>query len=131
MAWSEAGAGLASEAKEHAQMALRISPRDTNIWLGEGYATLELASFIERDFAEAIKWGRQAIQMHAEMPARQIVMVACYGFLGDIESAKSHVEAIESFAPNILPAVLSGDIEIWKLPEHNALLVEGLRKAGL
>jgi len=29
------------------------------------------------------------------------------------------------------PAVLSGEIEVCKLPEHNALLVDGLRKAGL
>jgi hypothetical protein len=27
--------------------------------------------------------------------------------------------------------VLSGEIKICKLPEHNVLLVDGLRKAGL
>ena len=129
MAWSEAVAGLATEAREHAQMALKLSPRDTDIWLGWAYATLELASFIEGEFTEAVKWGRLAIQMHAKMPVRQVVMVAGYGYLGDLEATKSHVEALRSFAPDILPAVLSGKFEVCKLPEHNTLLVEGLRRA--
>jgi len=131
MAWSEAVSGLAAEAREHAQMALKLSPRDTDIWLGWAYAALELASFIEGDFAEAVKWGRLAIQMHGRMPFRQVVMVAGYGYLGDLEAAKLHVEALRAFAPDFLSDVLSGKIEICKLPEHNALLVEGLRKAGL
>ncbi len=131
MAWSEAVAGLAAEAREHAQMALKLSPRDTDIWLGWAYASLELVSFIEGDFAEAVKWGRLAIQMHAKMPFRQVVMVAGYGYLGDLEAAKFHVDAVKAFAPDILPAVLSGNIEVYKLPEHNALVVEGLRRAGL
>ena len=120
MAWSEAGAGFATEARKHALMALRLSPRDTDIWLGEAYATLELASFTESEFAEAIKWGRLAIQMHARMPARQAVMVAGYGYLEDLEAAKSHVEALKAFAPDFLRDVLSGKIEMCKLPEHNA-----------
>jgi tetratricopeptide (TPR) repeat protein len=131
MAWSEAVAGLAAEAREHARMALKLSPRDTDIWLGWAYASLELASFIEGDFTEATKWGRAAIQMHARMPNRQVVMVAGYGYLGDLQAAKSHVDALKAFAPDFLPAVLSSGIEVFKLPEHNALLVEGLRRAGL
>jgi tetratricopeptide (TPR) repeat protein len=131
MAWSEVVAGLPTEAREHAQIALKLSPRDTDIWLGWAYATLELASFIEGDFSEALKWGRMAIQMHAKMPARQVVMVAGYGHLGDLEAAQSHVIAVTAFAPDILSAVLSGNIEIFKLAEHNSLLVEGLHRAGL
>ena len=131
MAWSEAVAGLASNAREHAHMALKLSPRDTYIWLGWAYASLELASFTESDMAEAVKWGRLAIQMHAKMPNRQAVMVASYGHLGDLDSAKSHATALKAFAPDFLPAVQTGTIEVFKLPEHNALLIEGLHKAGL
>ena len=131
MAWSEAVAGLAAEAREHAQMALKLSPRDTDIWLGWAYAAMELASFTESDFAEGVKWGRLAIQMHAKMPNRQVVMVAGYGHLGDIEAAKLHVNALNSFAPEFLAAVLSGKIKVFKLPSHNALLIQGLQKAGL
>jgi len=131
MAWSEAVAGLAAEARKHALMALKLSPRDTDIWLGWAYATLEVASFTEGEFAEAITWGRQAIQMHARMPYRQVVIIASYGYLGDRAAATSQAAALRAFAPNFLPAVLSGDIEVFKAPEHNRLLVDGLRKVGL
>lgn len=131
MAWSEAVAGLPAEVREHAHLALKLSPRDTDIWLGWAYAALELASFTEGDFAEAVKWGRMAIQMHAKMPNRLVVMVASYGHLGDIELSMSHVSEIKAFAPDFLLAVVTGEKEVFKLPEHNALLLEGLRKAGL
>ncbi len=58
-------------------------------------------------------------------------MVAANAYLGDLESAKSHAETLKAFAPDFLPAVLSGKIEVCKLPEHNKLFVEGLRRAGL
>jgi adenylate cyclase len=131
MAWSEAVAGLSVEARKHAQRALKLSPRDTDIWLAWAYATLELASFIEGDFADAVKWGKLAIQLHARMPARQLVMIAGYGHLGDVDAAGSHAAAIREFAPEKLSAVLAGSYEIFKLSEHNSLLLEGLRKAGL
>jgi tetratricopeptide (TPR) repeat protein len=131
MAWSEAVAGLAVEARKHAKKALQLSPRDTDIWLAWAYATLELASFIECDFSDSVNWGRRAIQLHARMPARQLVMIAGYGHLGDLEAARSHIEAITEFAPETFSAVLADKYEIFKLGEHNSLLMEGLHKAGL
>jgi len=131
MAWSEAVAGLPVEARKHAKRALVLSPRDTDIWLAWAYATLELSSFIECNFSDTVKWGRLAIQLHARMPARQLVMIAGYGHLGDVEAASSHISAIKSFAPETLSAVLAGKYEIFKLSEHNSLLLKGLRQAGL
>lgn len=131
MAWSEAVAGLPVEAREHANRALTLSPRDTDIWLAWAYATLELASFSERDYSDAVKWGRMAVQLHARMPARQLVMISAYGHLGDVESANHHAAAIRAFAPEKLSAVLAGNYEIFKLSEHNRLLLEGLHQAGL
>ncbi len=131
MAWSESAAGLADEAREHAEMALRLSPRDTYIWLGEGYGALALASFSEGDFAEALKWLRMSLQMHARMPVCQALTIACNAYLGDLETAKLHAELLTDFAPNFIPSVLSGRIEVCKMPEHNSLLMEGLRRAGL
>jgi TolB-like protein len=128
MSWSEAIAGLPDEAREHARLALRLSPRETDIWLGEGYSALALASFYEGDFSETVKWGHLAYQ---KQPVLQGLMVAANAYLGDLEQAKSHAQSLKAFAPEFLPAVLSGEIEVCKLPEHNALLVEGLRKSGL
>jgi len=131
MAWSEAVAGLAADAREHARLALALSPRDTDIWLAWAYATLELAAFIERDFNDAVKYGRQAIQLHGRMPARQLVMIAAHGHLDDKPAAKAHIAALREFAPQRLAAVLDGEYSIFRSAEHNALLLEGLRLAGL
>ncbi len=38
---------------------------------------------------------------------------------------------LKEFAPDFIPVVLSGEMEMYKMPKHNALLLEGLRKAGL
>jgi adenylate cyclase len=131
MAWSEAVAGLPNEARRHAKRALQLSPRDTDIWLAWAYATLEVASFIEGDFAAAVKWGRLAIQLHARMPVRQLVMIAAYGHLGDVAAARSHSAAIRAFAADTLRAVLAGKYAIFKSSEHNSLLLDGLHRAGL
>jgi TolB-like protein/Tfp pilus assembly protein PilF len=136
MAWSEAVAGLTDEAREHAHMALRLSPRDADIWRGEAYSALALVSFYEGDFAETVKWAHLANQMQ---PVNQGMLAAAHAYLGDLEAARSHARALEAFAPDFLHAVLSGkvevckspEVEVCKSPEHNRLFIEGLRKAGL
>ncbi|MEM7122091.1 MAG: adenylate/guanylate cyclase domain-containing protein [Pseudomonadota bacterium] len=131
MAWSESAAGLADDARQHAQMALRLSPRDNYTWLGEGYGAMGLASFTEGDFDQALAWLRQSIQMHARMPVCQALMIATSAYLGNMDAANQHAAFLDGFAPKFVPGVLAGRIEVCKLPEHNALLIEGLRKAGL
>ena len=128
MAWTEAIAGLAEDAREHAHLGLRLSPLDADIWRGEGFCALALASFYERDFVEAVRWGQLSNQMQ---PVNQGLMIAANAYLGDLAAAKAHAKALQEFAPDFLPAVLSGAIEICAIPEHNNLLLEGLRRAGL
>ncbi len=69
--------------------------------------------------------------MHGNMPVRQALMIASNAYLGDLESAGRYAESLEASVPGFIDGVLSGEIEICKLPQHNALLVDGLRKAGL
>jgi TolB-like protein len=128
MAWTEAVSGLAAEAREHVQLALRLSPRESDIWQGEGYAALALASFIEGDYSEAVKWGHLAYQLQ---PVLKGLMVAANALQGDLDAAKSHAMVLKDFAPDFLAAVLSGQVEVFKLPEHNELFIEGLREADL
>jgi hypothetical protein len=56
-------------------------------------------------------------------------MIACCIHDGDVEAARRHVEFLNSFSPAFIPSVLQGDVVLFKLQEHNALLAEGLRKA--
>jgi hypothetical protein len=58
-------------------------------------------------------------------------MIACCVHDGDMDAAVRHVDFLDSFAPDFIPSVLRGDITLFKLPEHNMLLAEGLRDATL
>ena len=128
--WSESLAGLTEDAKEHAELALRLSPKDQDMWLGCAYLALLEAHFAERDFEEAKKWGRLAVQMHATAPIRRALMIASCAYTGDSYGAAMHAEALNSFAPTFVSAVLKGEMTLYKHDEHNSLLIEGLRKAG-
>ena len=130
-AWSESLAGMTEEAKEHAKLALRLSPKDQDMWLGCAYLALLEASFAEQDFEEAKKRGRLAVQMHATAPIRRALMIASCAYTGDSAGAALHAEALNAFAPGFVPAVLRGEMNLYKHDEHNELLIEGLKKAGL
>jgi TolB-like protein len=130
-AWGESLAGLPTMAREHAELGLRLSPRDMDIWLGTAYLALTQAGFAEQEFVEAMKWGQLSIQLHSKAPIRRALMVACCAYTGDFEQAVRHVDELKLFSPDFIPAILRGDLLLYKMPSHNKLLVEGLRKAGL
>ncbi len=130
-AWGESLAGLTVKAKEHAELGLRLSPKEMDIFLGVAYLALLQASFAEGDFEQAAKWGRLSIQMHAKAPIRRALMVACCAYLGNPEEAKQHAQELHQFSPDFIPTILRGDLLLYKNPEHNKLLIEGLRKAEL
>ena len=130
-AWGESLTGHTALAKVHAELGLRLSPREMDFWLGVAYLALTQASFAEEDFEEAMKWGRLSIQMHSKAPIRRSLMVACCAYTGDLEEAVYHAKEIQTFAPDFISSVLRGELELYKMADHNNLLVEGLRKAGL
>ena len=57
-------------------------------------------------------------------------MIASCIYTDDSESAAQHAHELETFAPDFIPSILSGAMTLYKMPEHNTLLIEGLRKAG-
>jgi len=126
----EALAGLTAMAREHAELALRLSPRDLDLWLGCAYLALTQSSFAEADFVEAIKWGHLSIQLHSKAPIRRALMVASCAYTGDFEQAAHHAEELKIFSPDFIPAILRGDMSLYKMPEHNKLIIDGLHKAG-
>jgi len=131
MAWCESLSGFTEEARRHAELGLRLSPRELDLWLGVAYLAYAQASFADSDFEMCKEWGTLAIQMHPRAPIRRTLMIACCGYRGELEEAREHMDYLESFSPDFLPSVLQGGLSLYKMPEHNALLVEGLRKAGL
>jgi TolB-like protein len=131
MAWCESLTGFTEEAKEHAALGLRLSPRDNELWLGVAYLALAQASFADGDFEKTKEWGTLAIQMHPKAPIRRALMIACCGHAGGLDEAAKQAADLKAFAPDFLPSILNGDMTLYKMPDHNKLLVDGIRKAGL
>ena len=130
-AWGKSLAGLTAEAKAHAELALRLSPKELDLMLGFAYLGLLQASFAESDFEEAIHWGRLSIQMHSRAPIRRALMIACCTHTGLDDEARQHAEALSEFSPDFVGTLLRGEVVLYRDPEPNALLVNGLRQSGL
>ncbi len=128
MADAEALMGLSDKAREHAHLGLRLNPREVDIGDGIAYIALAEASFVDGDFSKAKDWANLAIELSPKGPMRCALMIACCGQLG--VEATGQALNINEFAPDFIPSILRGKMTIFKMPEHNALFVDGLRKAG-
>ena len=95
------------------------------------YLALAQASFADGSYEETKKWAKLAIQMHPRAPIRRALMIACCVRSGELKEAMEHAEYLKSFSPDFIPSILRGELTLYKMREHNALLADGLRKAGL
>ena len=129
LAWAEAGAGEIANAKEHALLAIRLSPKDR--WIGTAYLALAMAALIEPDIAACQHWAELAIQSHPTAPIRRALMIACAAEGGNAALVQEHVDFLNSFAPEFIPSLFRGKNPIFRQPEHMNRLLGGLRKAGL
>ena len=127
MSWTEAVVGMTEDARVHAEMALRLSPRESDVWLGEGYAAMAVSSLLEGKYAEAVRWGNLAYQ---RQPVLQSVLVAANLALGDGKMARHHFDLLESFAPQFIDSVIGDRMLICKRPEHNEVLAGALREVS-
>lgn len=128
--WSlcEASAGDVTNAKKHAQMGIRLSPKDGLI--GNAYLALAMAAFIEGDDDEFEGWGSKAIQAMPTAPIRRALMIAYGAATGDQELIKTHRTELMRFAPNFIDSLFRGENKLFDNPEHTAMLLDGLRNAG-
>lgn len=129
LAFAEAAAGLAAEAKAHAQLALRLSPRDTNI--GTAHLALAMAHFTLRDYVEAARCCEAAIQVSHRAPIRRALMIACSARAGDMARARAEIAVLDGFAPGFVGSLFRGENPVFARQEDMQHLLEGLRRVGL
>ena len=122
--------GLTEEAKRDALLALRLSPKETDFWLGEAYLALTQAWFAEGNFSEARDWGLRSVHAGGSAPIRRALLASAFGHLGDRAGARPHIEALQAKAPDFLDALLKGDYRPYALPEHNQMVIAGLELAS-
>jgi adenylate cyclase len=129
LAFAEASTGLAQEAEAHAQLALRLSPRD--YWIGNAHLALAMAHFTQRNYDEAVRWCESAIQARHRAPIRRALMIACSARAGDMVRARSEIAVLDSFAPNFIASLFQGQNPVFTRKEDMENLLGGLRLAGL
>ena len=127
LALCEAMAGHDAEAKAHAELSLRLNPRDS--WIGVAHLALGMVSFVGHDYADAARWVELAIQSEPSVPLRRAIMVACCAQNGDLERAARERAVLDSFAPDFLAGLFRGDFKVFARPDQMEHLLESLRMA--
>ena len=121
--------GSGQEAKAHALLCLRLSPRD--IWTsGPAQLALAMASYWAREYDEAVRWAQLAIQSQPAAPIRRAIMTACCARAGDLQKAAQERAVLDGFAPDFIPSLFRGENRVFTRPEDMEHLLEGLRLAG-
>ena len=128
LAWSEATVGLGEEAKAHALLALRLSPRDP--FIGGAQLALAMANYCAREYAEAVHWAGLAIQSQPTAPIRRAIMIACCARAGDLQKAAQERVVLDGFAPDFIASLFRGENRVLSRPEDMEHLLEGLRLAA-
>ncbi len=129
LAIAEAFSGLVCEGRRHAELALRLSPKD--LFAGSNYLALSIAAFVEDDLDAAVKWGEQAVNADPNYPIRRALMIAYWGELGDPPAAQPHIEQLTKIAPDYISSLFRGEAHLFKEAKHNERMLEGLRKSEL
>ena len=126
--WCEASAGEFESAKAHAHLAIRLSPKDT--FVHPEYLALAMAAFIEKDAAGFEEWAGKAIRLAPYAPTRRAMMIAYAAEAGNQSLLETHRAELMRSAPDFIDSLFRGENQLFQKPEHMAMLLDGLRKAG-
>lgn len=129
LSWTEASDGNIERAKELAAQALRMSQKDRSI--GTAHLAYAMSAFIEQNFKDLRDWAELAIQAHPAAPIRRVLMIAYAAEVGDRALLHTHLDFMQSVAPDFIPSLFRGDYLPFHKPEHMQMLLDSLRKAGL
>jgi hypothetical protein len=88
-------------------------------------------AFIEGDLKALHDWSALAIQSQPSHPFRRVLMIAYAAQSGDEALLHSNIEKLQSFAPDFIPSLFSGETVPFRRPQDMEALLAILRKAGL
>jgi adenylate cyclase len=125
--------GRPQEALDYADKAMRLSPRDPNLYafyLNKGFAL----SLLDQD-DQAIGWLRRAVAAAPQWPLPQVLLAAALSVTGHESEARDVLNRYLSLSWTRAKTIAQFKEQ---MPSHNPLFlafaarfVEGLRKAGL
>jgi TolB-like protein/Flp pilus assembly protein TadD len=123
--------GRAEEAEAHVQVALRLSPRDTNayVWIGiVGSAKLHLGAD-----EEAVTWLRRSNEANRNHPIAHFYLAAALARLGRLDEARDAMHAGLALNPGftLRRYRASAYTDNPTYLAQRELVCEGLRKVGV
>jgi adenylate cyclase len=127
LAWAEFNMGLAAEAREHAEWALRLSPRDPQRYIS--YWVLAFAAFVAGSPQHGASWARKAVAENPTFHHGYGVLAACLAEAGEREEAQAAIAHLLRHDPVYIRGRLSGD-SYFGVPELGARFTSALREAA-
>jgi tetratricopeptide (TPR) repeat protein len=115
-------AGQPDIAIDHAEAALRLSPRAR---IGTLLLVIGSAHFISRRFDEAVPKLLLVIQEDPSFPVPYRYLAACYAHMGQLDEAREVLTRLSAVTPMVAP-----DSSPLRNPEHRELYLSGLRLAA-
>jgi len=107
---------------EHAEMTLRLSPRER---MGTPLSLIGEAYFFKREFAEAAPKLLQSIQENPGYPHSYRVLAACYAQMGRLDEARQIIARLRVLTPHLMPSAAQ-----LRNPADRELFLSGLRAAA-
>ena len=123
--------GRGGETEAHVEQALRLSPRDNNVYIWSIF--IGLAKLWRGAEAEAIVWLRRSLEANRNFPVGHFYLAAALAHLGELDEGRATAQAglalnpsfsIRRFrtnSPSNHPVYLAGRERVY----------EGLRMAGV
>jgi TolB-like protein/class 3 adenylate cyclase/Flp pilus assembly protein TadD len=107
---------------EHAETALRLSPRER---MGTPLSLIGEAHFFKHEFAEAAPKLLQSIQENPGYPHSYRVLAACYAQMGRLDEARKIIARLRVLTPDLVPSAAQ-----LRNPADRELFLSGLRAAA-
>jgi TolB-like protein/predicted Zn-dependent protease len=115
------------EAIEQFEQAMRLSPRDSDLWSVQ--LGIALCHFVAERYADMLEWAELALRTNPAMPFPHSAVAVAHAYLGDDERARAAVQSTLDLEPRTTASRVQAFAASTD-PEIIARYVEGLRRAG-
>ena len=124
--------GRGEEVEGHIQEALRLSPRDTRVFLW--FMVVGMAKLMTYADLEAVDWLRRSIEANPNFALAHFHLAGALAMMGDLNEARSSAEAGLALDPNF--TIRRYDINVFQFDNPARLarrerFYEGMRMAGV
>jgi tetratricopeptide (TPR) repeat protein len=116
------------EAIEQLEVAMRLSPRDSDLWTIQ--TAVALAHFVAERYGEMLDWAKAAVQTVPHAPFPYGTLAVAHAYLGDLHEARAAVQRLLGIEPKTTVGGLRAIVASTS-PDVVVRYVEGLRRAGV